>query len=57
MKFQDNGERLSDFCEYRIVECPKCSKPINLKSNRLSCAHCGYNKEFKIEGTWFKYIH
>ena len=55
MKFEDQGERFSDFCEYRIVECPKCSRPINLHSTKLSCTHCGFNKNFEVDGTWFKY--
>ena len=45
-RFRDNGERLSSFGNYRIVECPNCTKPIDFHPPRLVCIHCGYNKEF-----------
>ena len=44
MRFQDNGETLSDIRKYRIVKCPKCSKPVKYEFTQLSCTKCGYIK-------------
>src|SRR5687767_15646140 len=55
-RFRDKGERLSDFSAYSIVACPTCKKPINFILDRVTCPHCGFNKTFKVSGTWFKYL-
>jgi len=52
-KFEDKGELLSDFCSYRIVECPKCSKPVDFFDLKVTCLHCGYHKQFKPMDSWY----
>lgn len=52
-RFQDSGEALYHFEEYRIIECPKCSKPTDFENLRVSCTQCGYNKEFEETGHWY----
>lgn len=46
-KFEDKGELLSHFYNYRIVTCPKCTKPVDFSNLKVTCTHCGYHKEFK----------
>lgn len=46
-KFEDQGAFLSQFYAYRIVECPKCAKPIDYSGIKLVCINCGYNKEVR----------
>ena len=45
MRFQDNGETLSDIIKYRIVKCPKCSHSIKYEGAQLACKKCGYIKK------------
>lgn len=50
-RFSDKGELARDFSDYRIIKCPKCSKPVDFFELKVSCIHCGYHKEFKkMEG-------
>lgn len=55
-KFEDKGERLSDFCNYRIVACPSCSKPVDFLDLKVTCIHCGYHKAFKPMDSWHKLV-
>jgi hypothetical protein len=55
-RFRDSGESVYDLWDHWIVPCPSCKKPVDFKDRRLSCIHCGYSKEFKEEGTWFKLV-
>lgn len=52
-KFEDKGELLSHFYDYRIVGCPKCSKPVDFSDLKVTCVHCGFNKEFKPMDSWY----
>ena len=52
-KFKDKGELLSHFYDYRIVGCPKCSKPVDFLDLKVTCIHCGFNKEFKPMDSWY----
>ena len=46
-RFKDKGETYYSFFKSRIVCCPRCSKPVDLVDERISCVHCGYSKIFK----------
>lgn len=50
-KFEDEGGFLSHFYSYRIVECPKCAKPIDFNEIKLVCINCGYNKKITSKET------
>ncbi|MFV1884892.1 MAG: hypothetical protein ACMZ7B_10420 [Balneola sp.] len=41
-EFKDNGVRLWELGDYRLIKCPKCSKPVDYYGYRLSCAQCGF---------------
>lgn len=45
-EFRDKGLRFFDLDNYRIVECPKCSKPVDLFGSRFSCKNCGFIKDY-----------
>jgi|26BtaG_2_1085354.scaffolds.fasta_scaffold00028_40 hypothetical protein len=53
-RFSDKGELARDFSDYRIIKCPKCSKPVDFWELKVSCIHCGYHKEFKKAEDGFK---
>lgn len=55
-RFKDNGESVYELWTNWIVPCPGCSKPVDFQDRRVSCIHCGYSKEFKEDGTWFKFV-
>ncbi|MGH1338261.1 MAG: hypothetical protein ACRBFS_19210 [Aureispira sp.] len=55
-KLEDKGECLSDFCDYRIVGCPSCSKPVDFLDLTVTCMHCGYHKAFKPKDAWYKLV-
>lgn len=55
-RFKDEGESVYELWTYWIVPCPSCNKPVDFRERKLSCVHCGYSKEFKEEGTWFKLV-
>lgn len=52
-KFEDKGETINHFYDYRVVGCPKCAKPIDFFDLKLTCIHCGYHKEFKPSDMWY----
>ncbi|WMX16349.1 hypothetical protein [Aureispira sp. CCB-E] len=52
-KFEDKGELLSHFYDYRIVSCLKCSKPVDFLDLKIACIHCGFNKKFKPMDSWY----
>lgn len=47
IKFEDGGLKFFDLDNYRIVECPKCSKPTDLFESKFSCTSCGFIKDYK----------
>ena len=55
-RFEDKGEKLYHFYDYRIVGCPNCSKPIDFIELRVTCKHCGFHKEFKPLDMWYNLV-
>ncbi len=55
-KFEDKGECLYHFNDYRIVGCPNCLKPVDFLNLKVICRSCGYHKEFKPMDSWYELV-
>lgn len=49
-RFSDSGESVYNLWDHWIIACPKCAKPIDINTRKISCIHCGYSKVLMEEG-------